>query len=144
MFFVMKRYEFIEHTADIAIKAYGDTLEEAYAGAAEAMFDIITGGSTIEPQRHIYFSVESIDLEGLLVNFLSRLIVLHETEFLVLTDFTVSFSGECCLDVAACGEKYDLNLHGRGEHIKGVSYHMMEICNGRGEKPSFVQVLFDI
>ena len=67
----MKKYEFIEHTADIAIKAYGDTLEEAFAAAAEAMFDIITAGSEIEADKNISFAVESIDLEGLLVYFLS-------------------------------------------------------------------------
>jgi len=140
----MKNYEFIDHTADIAVKAYGDTLEEAFAAAAEAMFDIITAGSEIEADKNISFAVESIDLEGLLVNFLSRLIVLHETEYLVLTAFKVTFTGENRLEATASGEKYDEKKHGRGNHVKGVSYHMMDICDGRGIKPGYVQVLFDI
>jgi SHS2 domain-containing protein len=140
----MKKYEFIDHTADIAVKAYGDTLGEAFAAAAEAMFDIITAGSVIEPDKKISFAVESIDLEGLLVNFLSRLIVLHETEYLVLTAFKVAFDGAKRLEVTASGERYDEKKHGRGEHVKGVSYHMMDICDGKGIKPGYVQVLFDI
>ena len=140
----MKKYEFIDHTADIAVKAFGDTLEEAFAAAAEAMFDIITAGSKIGEEKYISFAVESIDLEGLLVNFLSRLIVLHETEYLVLTSFNVALTGENRLEATASGELYDDRKHGRGEHVKGVSYHMMDISDGKGETASHVQVLFDI
>jgi len=140
----MKKYEFIEHTADIIVKAYGDTLAEAFASAADAMFDIITDRSPIATVERVTFTINAIDLEGLLVSFLSHLIVLHETQYLVLTDFQVNFNGDNRLDVSARGEKYDLDKHGRGEHVKGVSYHMMEIFDGRGEKPCYVQVLFDI
>ena len=140
----MKKYEFIDHTADIAVKAFGDTLEEAFAAAAEAMFDIITAGSKIGAVKNVSFAVESIDLEGLLVNFLSRLIVLHETEYLVLTSFNVALTGENRLEATAAGEIYDEKKHGRGEHVKGVSYHMMDILDGKGETASHVQVLFDI
>ena len=140
----MKKYEFIDHTADIAVKAYGETLEGAFAAAAEAMFDVITGGAEIDADKTVSFAVESIDLEGLLVNFLSRLIVLHETEYLVLTAFKVAFDGDKRLEVTASGEKYDEKKHGRGEHVKGVSYHMMDIYDGTGKNNSYVQVLFDI
>ncbi|MEW6070047.1 MAG: archease, partial [Candidatus Thermoplasmatota archaeon] len=38
----MKKYSFIEHTADIAIRAYGKNLAECFENAAVAMFDIIS------------------------------------------------------------------------------------------------------
>ncbi len=38
----MKRFQFIEHTADIGLMAYGRTLAEAFANAAYGMFSIIT------------------------------------------------------------------------------------------------------
>jgi len=140
----MKRYEFIEHTADIAIKAYGDNLEEAFAMAAEAMFDIITDQSPIERKQKVELEVESMDVEGLLVNFLSKLIVIHEVDRVVLKDFTVAFTGNNCLKAEAWGEKFIETKHGGGMHVKGVSYHMMEIAGGKGNKPSYVQVLFDV
>ena len=37
----MKRFELIEHTADIGLIAYGETLAEAFANAAYGMFSII-------------------------------------------------------------------------------------------------------
>ena len=32
------KFEFLEHTADVYVRAYGATMEEAYANAALAMF----------------------------------------------------------------------------------------------------------
>lgn len=37
----MRRFKLIEHTADIGLVAYGQTLAEAYANAAYGMFSII-------------------------------------------------------------------------------------------------------
>jgi SHS2 domain-containing protein len=140
----VKRYEFIEHTADIAIKAHGADLSEAFAAAAEAMFAIITDNAAIEPKQRIELTMESIDTEGLLVRFLSELIVIHEVEELVLTDFEVSLSNDRHLTVRAMGEPFDAEKHGGGTPVKGVSYHMMEIADGGGKRPAYVQVLFDI
>jgi SHS2 domain-containing protein len=137
-------YEFVEHTADIAIKAFGDSLQDAFAVAAEAMFEIITDGSMVAPEEKVEFTVESVDCEGLLVGFLSDLIVLHEVQDYVLTDFEVTFLGPQRLTVVARGETFDKSKHAHGHQIKGVSYHMMEIFDGKGKKPSFVQVLFDV
>ncbi len=140
----MKRYEFIEHTADVAVKAYGATLEEAFAVAAGAMFDIMTDESPIERKQKIELEAESIDIEGLLVSFLSKLIVLHEVDHLVLKDFVVAFTGDNSLKASAWGETFTETKHAGGLHVKGVSYHMMEIVEGKENKPCHVQVLFDV
>jgi SHS2 domain-containing protein len=139
-----KGYEFIEHTADIAIKAYGATLEEAFAVAGGALFDIITDNSKIEPKETIAFETESVDAEGLLVGFLSQLIVMYEVEGYLLTDFEVTFVDTRHLKITARGEKFDKSQHGRGHHVKGVSYHMMEIVESEEGRPCHVQVLFDV
>ena len=138
------RWEFIEHTADIAIKAYGDKLEDAFATAAGAMFHIMTDNSTISPLESVEFVTESVDMEGLLVGFLSNLIVLHEVQNIVMTGFKITFESKRKLKVTAAGEKFDKQKHAYGHHIKGVSYHMMEISDGGDKNPSFVQVLFDV
>ncbi|UCG61106.1 MAG: archease [Candidatus Zixiibacteriota bacterium] len=137
-------YEFIEHTADIAIKAYGDSLEQAFAVAASAMFDIMTDGAAVVSEESIDFDTESVDREGLLVGFLSDLIVLHEVQGYVFGEFEITFFGENRLRARCRGEMFDESRHASGLHVKGVSYHMLEMFDGAGEKPSFVQVLFDV
>ena len=44
----MKKYDIIDHTADIGVKAYGSNISEAFENAAKAMFDLITDNSSIE------------------------------------------------------------------------------------------------
>jgi SHS2 domain-containing protein len=140
----MKPYEFKEHTADIIARAYGDTLEEAFAAVARAMFDLITAGADIQATQEHEFEIESIDLEGLLVTFLSDLIVLHETEDMVFDQFQVTLDGEHRLSAICRGEKFDPRRHGGGTAVKGVSYHLMEIEKSDNQGPYHVQVLFDI
>jgi SHS2 domain-containing protein len=140
----MKNYEFKEHTADIIARAYGNTHEEAFAAAARAMFDIITGGSEIEAVREYEVEAKSIDLEGLLVGFLSELIVLHETENVVLDQFKVTFDSDLRLTAVCLGEPFDPARHGGGTPVKGVSYYLMEIEKGEQGQPCHVQVLFDV
>ena len=140
----MKRYEFIEHTADVVVKAYGATLEEAFAVAAGAMFDIMTDESPIERKQKVELEAQSIDIEGLLVSFLSKLIVIHEVDNLVLKDFVVASTGENSLKADAWGEKFTETKHAGGLHVKGVSYHMMEVVQGKGNESCHVQVLFDV
>jgi SHS2 domain-containing protein len=139
----MKKYEFKDHTADIIARAYGDSLEEAFASAATAMFDIITGGADIGTSERRELQAESIDTEGLLVGFLSELIVLHETEDIVLGEFDVTIDGNR-LTAVCRGDRFDLEKHSEGTPVKGVSYHMMEIDSGGDGEPAHVQVLFDI
>ena len=140
----MRRYEFIEHTADVIIRAYGDTLEDAFAESAQAMFDIITDSTPIERQRPVEFTVDAIDRESLLVTFLSKLIAVHEIERLVLGHFTVTFTAPTSLHVMSYGEPFDPERHGKGIHVKAVAYHMLEIREPSQESEAVVQVLFDI
>lgn len=138
------RYEFVEHTADVAIRAYGDSLAEAFGGAARAMFDIITGSGEIKNKRQIEVSAEADDIEGLLVGFLSRLILAHEVESMVLGEFVVTIENGKLVSAKCRGEAFDRDRHGQGMHVKGVAYHMMEIVDGGDGGESSVQVLFDV
>jgi SHS2 domain-containing protein len=140
----MAYYEFLDHTADVLIRAYGKSLEEAFGSAAEALFALITDYAHIRPTRQVELDVESIDQEGLLVSFLSRLIVVFETDNLVLTDFSITFTSENALSVTAGAEPFDEHTHGQGTPVKGISYHMMEINEPRRGDQASVQVLFDI
>ncbi|MFQ6009137.1 MAG: archease [Candidatus Zixiibacteriota bacterium] len=140
----MKSYEFIEHTADIIIRAYGDNLEEAFASAATALFDLLTGGTQRECKQKVELEVEAVDIEGLLVNFLSELIVMHEVENMVFKDFEVTLLDTTSLKAVAWGEKFSQSKHGGGISVKAATYHMIEIVDNKGQEPSFVQILFDV
>lgn len=140
----LSQYEFIDHTADIVVRARGKSLTDAFATAARAMFDVITGTAEINSDLKFEIEVESIDIEGLLVGFLSDLIVLHETENVVLSEFNVSLIDSTRLTAIVRGESFDPARHGEGTSVKGISYHMMEIVENSNDRSWTVQVLFDV
>ena len=138
----MKHFEFLEHTADVIIRANGDTLEEAFAAAGEAMFALITDISSVEPLKEINVVIESPDREGLLVRFLSELIVIHEVDLMVFREIEVTLRDNNQLMAVGYGEHFDSSRHESGLHVKGVSYHMLKIVEEADG--AWVQVLFDV
>jgi SHS2 domain-containing protein len=136
----MKPYEFIEHTADVGVKAYGKTVSEAFEHAAQAMFDIITDTSTIDPIGQYDIELDAPDLEQLLVDWLSKLLFLNGANNLVFGKFQVTLTKNH-LAAHVYGEQYDTKKHKMGTEIKAVTYHMLKVSE---KKPVFVQVLFDI
>ena len=136
----MKPYDIVEHTADVGIKAYGDSIEEAFANAAKGMFDLITDNSNIDSIGEYLIELEADNLEELLVDWLSELLFLHGAHNLVFGFFDVKIKDKK-LSARVKGEEYNLEKHGMGVEIKAVTYHMLEV---HVEPPIYVQVLFDI
>ncbi|MEE8576491.1 MAG: archease [candidate division Zixibacteria bacterium] len=138
------QYRFVDHTADLIVQVDGDSLSEAFAGAAEALMAVITDHGSIVPVDEINFEIESVDLEGLLVGFLSHLILVHESESVVLSGFRVEFEDDSHLKATAGCEPFDEQRHGEGSQVKGVSYHMMQIEQDDENNSCRLQVLFDL
>ena len=138
----MKKYEIIEHTADIGIKAYGENLAESFENAAKAMFDIITDNSKIDKIGQYNIQLESPDLDQLLVDWLSELLFLNSAKNLVFGLFKIQIDEEHnSINAKIFGEKYNLLKHKIGIEIKAVTYHMLKVNNNY---PFSAQVLFDI
>ena len=138
----MKTYEIIDHTADVAIKAYGKNISEAFENAAKGMFDIITDNSEIESIGQYDITLEAPDLEQLLVDWLSELLFLNTSQNLVFGFFKVEIDDKKNrLTARVFGDKYNISKHKMGVEIKAVTYHMLEV---RNKSPYHVQVLFDI
>jgi SHS2 domain-containing protein len=138
----MKKYELIDHTADIAIKAYGKNLSEAFENAAKAMFDIITDSSEVESIGQYDIELEAPELEQLLVDWLSELLYLNTARNQVFGFFKVELDEKKSkLKAKVFGDKFDLSKHKIGAEIKAVTYHMLEV---RNKRPYHVQILFDI
>jgi SHS2 domain-containing protein len=135
----MERYVLIDHTADLMVRAFGDTLEECFANAAYALFDQTVDLSGIGTSESVSVRVSGIDDEDRLYSFLAEMLFIEDCDNIILKEFDVSFDGE---DVVceARGERLDRSRHRIRSEIKAVTYHMMEIDR---DTPS-VTVLFDV
>ena len=137
-----KRFEFLEHTADVYVAAYGKTLEEAFENAALATFETMTDTKKVEPKVEDKIEVEGHDEQSLLYNWLEELIVKFETTEDLYSRFEISSirKGPNGLKMKAriWGEHFNPNKHPQKVGIKAVTYHQMEIL----KKPKAVTVKF--
>ncbi len=144
----IKKYEIVPEiaTADMCFRAFGKTLEEAFANAGFAMFDIISDASRIKPKVTEEIKVESEDLQALLFDFLSELLYLQDTKRLLFSEFEVKIQKP-----KNKTSKYKLAAKARGQvmdgielrnQVKAITYHLMEIKEEKGLW--IIQVILDL
>jgi len=128
---VKKRFEFLEHTADAYIVAYGETLEEAFENAALATFEVMTDVEKVKPETEDLVEAEAHDEYALLYSWLEELLVRFETTDNLYCRFKVSSIEETPdglkLKAKIWGEPFDSERHSQKVGIKAVTYHRMEI-----------------
>ena len=126
-----RRYEYGEHTGDVLVIAYGDTLEEAFEAAAIAVMDVTYYVNRVEPKEQRIVEVDGDDLEQLLFNWIAEALYLFDGERFALGEklkVTISGEGPYRLRAELWGEEYSIEKHGfRGLIVKAMTYNMMEI-----------------
>ena len=145
-----KKYEFLEgYTADVAFIAYGDTIDEVFANAAEALTEIQTDVSKVDPAECINVTVEGYDMENLLKRWLEELLYYRDVRGMFFSRFEVTIreieqEGEKILQLSGriCGEKFDPDKHTSKVEVKAISYHDMRV--GKKDNIFFARVLVDI
>jgi len=138
----MKRYELLDHTADIGIKAFGRDLPEAFGNAAYAMFDIITFTEEIKEKQSFDIQITAAHIEDLLITWLDELLFKYETERFLFKEFKIKDLSDTNLNATIFGEKVDLKKHEIKVEIKNVTYHQLKV-----EKTADgweLQVIFDL
>ena len=135
-------YEVFEHTADIGLYAYGDTLAELFIHAAQGMESLMVAPEQVQIQVSRTISVQGHDAVSLLIAWLNELIVLFDTEYLLFKDFEIDVITETRLRGRASGEPYDVKRHDLSSAIKAVTWHEAAIeLTDRGYKAT---IIFDI
>ncbi len=138
----MKKYEFLEHTADAKFRAYGKTLEEQFSNAAKAMISIMINPEKINAKTKKKIKIEGKDKKALLYNFLEEFLFLLDVDNFLLKEITkikikkLKQKLPYKLEAEAAGDKA-ANYETHGD-VKAVTYNDMETKKG------YVQVVVDI
>jgi SHS2 domain-containing protein len=136
----MQRFELIEHTADMGLKAFGKDLPEAFTNAAYGMFSIIAELDKIKEKENRRIEVNEDNAEALLFQWLNILLYYFDVETLIFERFDILEFGEKHLAAVCYGEKYDPRRHQLKTGIKSATYHMLEV----DKEKNTVQVIFDV
>lgn len=137
----MKNFEFFDVTADIGFYAYGNNLNEAFENAGLALFNIISKTEDIEPIASKSFEITSEDKVSLLYDFLEELLFLHEIEFMLFSHFKVSIdkiADGYHLEAIIEGEEINWDKHYRGDEVKAITFHKMDVIEANSVKLSAI------
>ncbi len=142
-------FEFLEHTADVYVRAWGDTLEEAFEWAATAMFDVMTDLKKVEPKKKYEISVKAEDLYALLYEWLEELLFIFGSQGIIFSKFkvdkiTLRETGGYALVGEAWGEPFNIERHDQGTEVKAVTYSLMEIIENKDAGQWVIQFVLDI
>jgi SHS2 domain-containing protein len=136
-----KEFEIVDHTADVGIRAYGISINQAFANAAKALFSLITELDNIDEVLHRDIELVAPDQESLLVEWLNELIYLFDAENIIFKRFDITQLNSTRLKARGYGEKVDSSKHKLKIGVKAATYHMLKVDKTNGCQ---VQVLFDI
>jgi SHS2 domain-containing protein len=138
-------YEYFDHTADIGLKAHGETLAQMFENAAKGMFSIMLEViSDAEPTRtaNVDLEQEEENTEQMFVDWLNELLYILETKDIVPSEFRVIQLDGKRLQAEISGNPFNKEIHRYKTEIKSATYHMLEI--GRENDKYFGMILFDI
>lgn len=135
----MKRYEILEHRADLKIRAFGKTKEKLFQNMLLGMSQ--SQKAEIKNKRKIKreIKIKSSDLPSLLVDFLSEVLYLTQIDKEVYSNVRFEKLSDAELKAELLGQK----IERFEKEIKGVTYHSLEICQKK-DKTWEATLLLDV
>ncbi|KAK7602836.1 hypothetical protein V9T40_006810 [Parthenolecanium corni] len=137
------KYEYLDHTADVQLHAWGDTLKEAFEQCANAMFGYITTIDYVEMKDTLDIEAEGHDMDSLLYNFLDELLFnfCAEPYFIARKVEIKEFDRENFkIKARGFGETFEIGKHPQGADIKAITYSNMQIHENEEKCELFVIV----
>ncbi len=124
----MRPYEILEHPAELRIRVYGRTIEKLFENAALAMAQISSHNTKLRKinandAKQEKIKVESIDINSLLVDFLSEILAKSQINKAVYLVSSIKYGKKAKLEAELISfpiERFD-------EDIKAVTYEDLDI-----------------
>lgn len=136
------RFEVLDISGDVGIRAFGSSLEELFINSASGMYNLITNTEKVERKRNIDIQLQSHSLDGLLVSWLNELIFQFDTYGFIGRDVKIKELSEYKLKASLSGEDFDETRHEKRLLVKAATYHQLRIEKVGGEWKA--EIIFDI
>lgn len=140
-------FEFREHTADVQVRSWGSSLEEAFSQTAYSLMATITPDlKKITPKIEKEITIKAEDKEALLFDFLSEFLYIFDVDELVFSQIYISkiekLNDNYKLQAILKGEKFDLDKHEIGIEVKAITYSFLNIEEKHAS--TIIDIVFDI
>jgi len=114
------QWEHFPHEADMGVRGFGRSKEEAFEQAAVAMTAVISDPESIEAKEMVEIACEAPDDELLLVDWLNAVVYEMATRQMLFGRFRVALDGTA-LRGQAWGEAIDVDRHDPAVEVKGAT-----------------------
>ncbi|MDI6591628.1 MAG: archease [Patescibacteria group bacterium] len=135
----MQKYEILEHISDLKIRAFGKDKRELFKNAMIGMQNALRAEVKSQKSKVKSIKIKSLNLNSLLVDFLSEINYLNEVNKEVYQDVKFTKFSDNELE----GEIFGKRVKRFGLLIKGVTYHDLDI-HQKKDKTWEATILFDI
>lgn len=125
-----RHWELFEHPADIGIRGFGSTREEAFAQAALALTAVITDPAKVEPREAVEIVCHEADDELLFMSWLGSLLYEMATRRMLFSRFEIE-PIEGGLRARAWGEPIDVEKHEPAVEVKAATYAGLKVEKDR-------------
>ena len=133
------KFEFLDHTADLKIKVYGENIENLFENSILAITSFISNGEGIDSNSIREFNITGKDNNEILYKFLDEIIYLMDVENFIPSKGKVKYK-ENEIEVSLFGNE---NSKIKLNQIKSATYHDMKI-NLDNKNNLFIEFVLDI
>ncbi|MCE8422672.1 MAG: archease [Candidatus Methanoperedens sp.] len=124
-------YRYLENisTGDAAFMAESNNLEELFEDAAIATFEVMVDTRSIDIGLTLEIELKNESIDGLMMDWLSELIYLKDTEEILIGKFDVTIrkNDNYLLKAKVSGENMDQKKHKLRSDVKAVTFHYFEV-----------------
>jgi SHS2 domain-containing protein len=123
-------FTFVDHTADVAARLRGATLDDLFGAAAGALTAAITVPEGVTPRQSRAVTLEAADLELLLVDWVGELLYLFETDQFLVAETrprVAEHDRRWRVEAEISGETRDPARHPIKVLVKAVTFHGLRI-----------------
>jgi SHS2 domain-containing protein len=114
--------------ADIAFEAESDSVDGLFETCGKAITDIMVDPKTLRSTTERELSLRSENLDRLLYDFMTELIVMKDVDSLLFGEFRVRVSpAGTALNAVAKGEEIDRGRHRLRNDVKAVTMHLFGV-----------------
>ena len=139
-----RKYKFLEDVAiaDIAYEAYGKSLNELFENAALAIFELSADVKTVDAKKKVEFNLANEKLDNLLYDFLSEILFLKDSRYMVFKNVKVSISEGKINKLKAVldGDSINPKKQKLENDIKAITMHMFELKKEKDQWKSTIVV----
>jgi SHS2 domain-containing protein len=143
----MKNFTYLDHTADVIVHAWGESLSDAFANSIYAMFAYMTNLESVNESSSIVISADfdAPTEEHILFNVLDEFLFSFMTRnYFIVRRVEFSKLDKTGFEARAFGEEMNIDKHERGTEIKAITMHGMSVVHSDNQPRTDTRFLLDI